>query len=201
MGPADDLVRLAVATHVGVHPDVVTVIRACPTCASSQHGRPVVLLDGAPRPAPWVSLSRAGELVVVAVTDAGPVGVDVEVVPDLPRPDFATFALHTGERAASAWEQATTWVRKEAVLKAVGLGLRLDPREVGVSPADEPPAVRSWPGTAPLSWMSDLERPGHAACVAVLVGEQPDGPQVPEVTVRWAGPAATPRRARPRTAR
>ena len=187
MDPADDLLRSAVAEHVGIGPGLVSVTRACPACGSSAHGRPVALLDGAPRRAPWVSLSRAGDLVVVAVTDAGPVGVDVEAVADEPRPDFASFALHPGERAESAWEQATTWVRKEAVLKAVGLGLRLDPREVGVSPADLPPAVQAWPGQAPACWLSDLERPGHAACLAVLIGDQPE---VPEVTVQWAGPAA-----------
>ena len=197
MGPADDLVRQTVAAHVGTGAGEVGVTRACPTCGSSEHGRPVVLLhDDAPRPAPWVSLSRAGGLVVVAVTDAGPVGVDLEVVPAAPLAGFATYALHPAEQAGSASEQVTTWVRKEALLKAVGLGLRLDPREVRVTPADRPPAVQAWPDGAPSFWMSDLERPAHAACVAVVTTEE-----APEVTVRWAGPAATARRARPRTAR
>jgi hypothetical protein len=50
--------------------DVVS--RLCPRCGSSEHGRPLV--RGA-----HISLSYAGELVAVAWSPAGPVGIDIEL--------------------------------------------------------------------------------------------------------------------------
>ena len=54
-----------------------SVARLCPRCGSGTHGQPLVRVP-AGRP-PSVSLSYAGDLVAVAWSQAGPVGVDVEV--------------------------------------------------------------------------------------------------------------------------
>jgi 4'-phosphopantetheinyl transferase len=87
------------------------------------------------------NLSHSGELVVVAVTRGRAVGVDVErIAPERDRPP-------------AFYEE---WVRREAALKCLGVGLLADP------PA-EPVAVASFDAA-----------PGYAAAVAVAgsaVGE------------------------------
>ena len=85
---------------------------ACDECGE-EHGRPVST-------GLFVSISHAGELVVVAAAESA-VGVDVERVDaDVP-PEFA--------------RDAAAWTRIEAVLKAAGHGLRRDPGEVVVAGA------------------------------------------------------------------
>jgi 4'-phosphopantetheinyl transferase len=66
---------------------------------------------------------------------------------------------------------ARWWVRKEAVLKATGFGLGIDPTDVEVSAPREPPSIVGWRGDGrPRSLrMSDLSiDEGHVAAVAVL---------------------------------
>lgn len=141
--PADDaddrtLERLA-ASFAGV--DEVRVVRACRSCGSDRHGKPQVV--GAPA---HVSLSRAGGLAVVAVTDAGPVGVDLELTASTTRelPDVAA------------------WVRAESIVKATGHGLMVDPDTIEVST----------PGSAMFRF--DLECPeGFVAVATVLSGVRP----------------------------
>ena len=95
-GAIDELLRGEVARFHGVPVQVIEIARTCPRCGSSDRGRPRVrATDALPRPAS-VSLSRAGRFSVVAVTDAGPVGVDVEAPGAADFPGFdgvAVFAL------------------------------------------------------------------------------------------------------------
>ena len=93
----------------------------------SEHGRPVVKPQGKQHP-PFVSLSRAGAMVVVAISDCGPVGVDVERLDAVRFAGFGEIALHEGEAASTIEARATAWVRKESLLKATGHGLSIDPR-------------------------------------------------------------------------
>jgi 4'-phosphopantetheinyl transferase len=65
------------------------------------------------------------------------------------------------------------WARKEAVLKASGHGLAVDPRQVVVSGPEEPAALLQWKGDVPLGTgvqLADvpLTEPGHVAAVALL---------------------------------
>lgn len=142
------------------------------------------------RPSLFVSLSRAADVVVVAVSGCGPVGVDVERL-DAPR--FAGFdevALHPHETAPTIEARATTWVRKESLLKATGDALHLDPRLIRLSDPDQAPALIEWSAPAPPTsavWMADLHLRGHAVCVTVLCDEPP------EVTLRRAAPGGLPR--------
>jgi phosphopantetheinyl transferase len=110
------------------------------TIENEPSGAPFVLLEGEGR-LPWAfSLSHRAELGLCAVcTEPGVLlGVDLEMVeprdPALPR---TFFTLH--EQAAVAAERpgpdlavARIWSAKESMLKALGLGLRLDTREVEV---------------------------------------------------------------------
>jgi len=89
-----------------------------------------------------VSLARADGLVLVAVATSREVGVDAEAVrPSPPRAVVAQFLTEqellaldrapAGERNVAF---ARAWVRKEAALKAVGVGLAVEPSlvEVGI---------------------------------------------------------------------
>ncbi len=178
-------------------PADVVIGHHCPWCAASDHGRPVAAL--ADRESPAVSVSRAGGLVVVAVGHAAAVGVDVEPDDAASFPGFAGVALHPGELVAdrgpdrTARQRTRIWVRKEAVLKALGTGLRLDARALRVSGPDDPPAVlgidaAAAPGnlgtTQQPIWLDDLDlAPGYLVSLAVV------GPRRPEVVLQ---PAARP---------
>jgi 4'-phosphopantetheinyl transferase len=183
---ATRLLALEVGRIAGTPADEVRVVHSCPRCGSSEHGTPVVV---APRePALSVSLSRAPGAVVVAVSTVGPVGVDLEV-PDAARfAGFERVALHEREHAPTVEARATTWVRKESLLKATGQGLHLDPGTIRISGAHEAPRLIEWPGTTrpPAAQMRDLELGGYVACLTVL------GEREPRVTVRQEDPAALP---------
>jgi 4'-phosphopantetheinyl transferase len=180
------LLRDVVATILCVARGDVLLSRSCPQCGSSDHGRPVVLpVDG--NPSPHVSLGRAGDLAVVAVSPEAPVGVDVERL-DAPRfAGFDAVALHPHEIAPTLETRAVTWVRKESLLKATGDGLHVDPRRILLSDPDQPPRLVEWAAPRPpveAAWMRDLDIDGHAGCVTVLADTAPD------ITVRQGAPAA-----------
>ena len=168
--PAHELLRAEAARFHGVPSDRIVLGHECPRCGSDEHGRPVLRATAALRTPAHVSLSRAGALSVVALTEAGPVGVDVEAPGAAEFAGFDDVALAPGERAA---DRTRAWVRKEAVLKALGLGLALDPRDVVVD------------GDGRVSWASaeagpdgarlqDLDVPGHVVAVAVLADPDAD---------------------------
>lgn len=165
--PADELLRDEVARFHGVPVHVVEISRTCPRCGSSGHGRPRVrATEALPRPAS-VSLSRAGSFSVVAVTDAGAVGVDVE---GLGAADFTGFdgvALHPEESLEGTTSSTQMWTRKEALLKACGLGLAVDPATFRLDVG----GIGVWTSSAPAPgpvWWRDLALPDHVGAVAVL---------------------------------
>jgi 4'-phosphopantetheinyl transferase len=68
--------------YAGPAEDVV-LQRICRLCGSTDHGGLVVRAAGAPQV--HVNLARSSGIAVVAVSDTGPVGLDVEL-PRTPRP-------------------------------------------------------------------------------------------------------------------
>ena len=183
---AHALLRTVVGERLGIAPTAVRFERACATCGSTSHGKPVV----AGQPGLFVSLSYAGEMVVVAVTDVGEAGVDVEEVADTDFDGFATVTLAVDEVSAMdamagdalPLARARVWARKEAVLKATGHGLVVDPREVVVTGPGEPAGLIAWRGEHPLPAPVrildvDLRDADHTAAVAVLT-DQPIGLRV-----------------------
>ncbi|OUE07887.1 hypothetical protein CMsap09_02980 [Clavibacter michiganensis] len=104
-----DALRALAAELVGADAADVTVRARCATCGGP-HGRPVLggsrTLD-----ALHASVAHAGDAVVVAVSGHGPIGIDAE-----PR-----------GREAPPGTTLAQWVRIEAVLKADGRGLLVDP--------------------------------------------------------------------------
>ncbi|UTT66846.1 4'-phosphopantetheinyl transferase superfamily protein [Janibacter sp. CX7] len=125
--------------------------RHCTACGSERHGRPWARLADGSRP--HVSLARCGDVVVTAVDPLRPVGVDVEDITAVDARWDPTLVLAPGERADTPAERAATWCRKEAILKALGTGLRTPMSEIRCA---------NWP-------VEDLAAPpGLAAAVVAL---------------------------------
>ena len=122
---ADALVgRIASALPAASHGDPVTVGRRCGRCGAADHGRPLVI--GAPVLA---SISYAGDLVVVAVADASrflALGIDAE------RTDRDRADSLRGLLAPDRTTSLRRWTRVEAVLKADGRGLSVEPGRVRI---------------------------------------------------------------------
>ena len=182
------LARLALAERAGCAPEKVTFDLRCLSCEEKSrtgasggddtpHGKPVP--SGAAKG--WeISVSHSGEWVVLALSSGVPVGVDVERVAD--SRDLTGLAGYTlADTEHEAWRELSDegqigaffgyWARKEALLKATGLGLSGGLRRVAVTPPHTKPRLVSWEGGgAPeSSWLSDLERgPGYRSALAVL---------------------------------
>ncbi len=157
------LLRLAVTDEVGGSPVDLVVDRRCESCGRP-HGKPT-----APGTDLHVSISHSDELVAVAVTRAGPVGVDVEKMSTMDYEPLLDQVLAPGEEIHSAADFFTCWTRKESVLKATGDGLLTSMREVRVSPPGTPPELLRYASTTRVATMTDLRPPdGYRAAVTVL---------------------------------
>jgi 4'-phosphopantetheinyl transferase len=180
---AHALLRIVVGRRLGCPPEGVVLDSTCRRCGGP-HGPPR-LVDRTVRQAVHLSLAHAGGRVLVAVSAAGPVGVDVDVEAATAFPGFDAVALAVAERSAiarlpssrRATARVTAWVRKEAVLKATGDGLNVPPGDVVVSPLGEPPRLVAWdraPAAPVHLYDVDVAAPGHAACVAVVSAVSPE---------------------------
>lgn len=165
------LLRLAIGRYTGQAPERVRIVRACPDC-DRPHGKPV-LADGALE----VSLSHSGDRVVVALTGAGPVGVDVEQLDrtgHLPQMERLVFSPAEIARLPVAPDDRlvafyTCWTRKESLLKATGEGLRAPMTALTFSDFDQPAKLLACTDrTALRSVVRDL-KPGRRYLGAVTV--------------------------------
>ena len=121
------LLREMVAELTGLDVATIAITASCPDCGGT-HGRPTVV----GHPELHVSLARTPGYVVAAVSGGasskggGPIGVDVELIAGSPERAAAVGAL-------TGIQSLTHWTRVEAVLKADGRGLRVDPALVQVN--------------------------------------------------------------------
>jgi len=156
--------RALAAELVGADPADVTVRARCATCGGG-HGRPVIggsrALDGL-----HASVAHAGALVVVAVSTDGPIGIDAE-----PR-----------DREAPPGTTLAEWVRIEAVLKADGRALLVDPDRVRLV-ADARGAV-AWIDGEPARYRVVEVALAHDLVVAVARRARPAGGEPLRVEMR-----------------
>jgi 4'-phosphopantetheinyl transferase len=171
------LLRSVLGAHLGMSPAQVKVNRRCPKCGRP-HSKPRVAGAGVE-----VSVAHSGEPAVVAVTRAGPVGVDVEAIVPIDYRALLEAVCAPEERAQVVTHGSfyAYWTRKESVLKAIGLGLTVALSELWVTPPAEPPRILRAPEPIPPMVVADVSPdPGYAGAVAVLtegaIGFRTHGP-------------------------
>jgi 4'-phosphopantetheinyl transferase len=187
------LLRLVAGKELGRSPALVPVHRRCARCGRP-HGRPKIV-DAEFS----VSVAHSAQRVMLGLTTDGTVGVDVEQVRAIDVDALGPTVLSTAELPTTQTlnEFFTTWVRKEAVLKALGTGLETPMSSLTLSPADAAPRLVAMAGgTHQELLLADVDAgPGYAAAVANARDLQRTGAveaAQPGVTVRvHQGEAAT----------
>lgn len=173
------LLRLVLASYLDLPPAEIEIDRSCPDCGRL-HGRPRLRR----RPETLMeaiefSVTHGGDLLVLAFTGNAPVGVDVEPVGALEGvgADILDFALTAAERLRLLEAPASQrrriflqyWTGKEAVLKALGTGLDVEPQAVSLPPLQiHGKASVTLPGSPPVDlWIRDVEvGPAHVCTLA-----------------------------------
>ncbi len=179
------LARTALGRMAGLPPELVRFDRKCRHCGSP-HGKPRV-----PGVSANFSLSHSGERVALAVAEGAELGVDVErmagrsverLAPRVLSPEeFQEFQATAPRNRIRAFY--TYWTRKEALLKAVELGITAPKRGITVSGPEAEAELLAWEGMAgpgaPEFFLCDLDPgPGYSAALAV------QGPGAVKVTER-----------------
>lgn len=168
------LVRVALAERLGIAPREVPLDwTAGPRLTRAATG-------------PWLSLSHSAERVAVAVSDAGPIGLDIEAASraETLRPGTVERACSERERhdlaALSADERPLValglWTAKEAVLKATRHGLTVAPEGVEFDAVVDPRSLVRFdprPELVRSCWVARLGGdPDYVGSVAVLSAER-----------------------------
>jgi 4'-phosphopantetheinyl transferase len=157
------LLRDLVASLAGVDAADVSIEARCPVCGGA-HGRPAVV---APASATRLrlALAHSGPAVLAAAAWDHEVGVDLERADAEPAAErdqaIATVAGASGDDALEHW------TRVEAVLKADGRGLRVDPSLVRIRTAGETVEAQISDDGASYALASIDLGPGFTATVAV----------------------------------
>ncbi len=138
--------RRVFSAYLGLDPSVIRFGRSlCPRCGSPEHGPPRVV---SPETQLTFSLSHSGRQWMLAVAPGAPVGIDVEqdagrdlaaavrqVLSDAERVHFDALDEERERRLFLL----RAWTRKEAVCKALGIGLAADVRTLDVQPGESGP--------------------------------------------------------------
>jgi len=181
--PADELGRAARMAHPLVHRDFVAGRRLvrlllAPILGCAPDGF-AIMLDPLGRPfvtdGPSFSISHCDGWVGVALA-ATPVGLDLEpgAPPDaeIIAPTVMTDAELSAFLSLPEVERpgafVRLWVRKEALLKAGGLGFSADPRAVTAGIGKHPVDPAQLPGSDPVWHIADLPGAGQGAPVGAV---------------------------------
>jgi len=137
------------------------------------YGKLSVVARGAAQ-TPFFNLSHSGDFVLIALSERGEIGVDIEYRD--PGLDVGSIAAHVLSEQERCVEQIrpldffARWVGKEAVLKALGLGVGEHLQALSVEVADDGAYRLSHarPDWAGISAWQLAPPPGYAAAVALL---------------------------------
>ncbi|GEK80685.1 4'-phosphopantetheinyl transferase family protein [Agrococcus baldri] len=162
---AHDALRTLVAELAGVDDASVTIVRRCPDCGGP-HGRPVVMDPPAARDI-GVSLAHAGERHVVAAVHGARIGIDAERRDAAPERLAALRAL----LPAAGTDPLRRWTRIEAVLKADGRGLRVEPAAVVLEQRADG-LVASVPGSGRRYRVHDLDLGAELVVSLAIEGDR-----------------------------
>ena len=211
--------RRVLACYLAVEPAAIRFGRVpCCNCGSTEHGRPAIEY---PVTALTHNLSRSGQQWLLAVALGKPVGVDIECHRSIDIDQLAQACLTESELAHLNGQPADRreavffrcWTRKEAVLKACGVGLAAGLQSVEVRPEQPGPVeVRHTSGSCPGTWLVDDLGPdpdgdaGAGRCGEPAgdapgpwgepAGDAPAWPvEDPVSGVRWSAAVAQPARA------
>jgi 4'-phosphopantetheinyl transferase len=145
--------------------------------AWDETGKPA-LAAGSGGPEVHFNVSRSGDCCVIALTKVGPIGVDVEWV--VPRAELdeivssrfapveaAAIARLSGDQRLRAFYNC--WTRKEAYLKARGVGVATALDQVAMTVGDERPAILSLGDDDPRAWSLATVEPGPGLAGAVVL--------------------------------
>ncbi|WBQ08256.1 4'-phosphopantetheinyl transferase family protein [Kribbella sp. CA-293567] len=185
-------VRRILAGYLDEEPGRLVLDRkACPGCGSADHGPPILASPHSPL---TFSLSRSGNDWLLAVSADRLIGVDLEgadaVDLELVSPMVMTPAELTAFRTQLDEHGRRrlflrAWTRKEAVLKAAGIGLVAPLREIDVQPAvDRPVTVAHDSLVGAPAWVVQDVATGSADLAALAW--QAD---LPPAEISWPGTA------------
>lgn len=151
--------------------------------ALGPYGKPELRAPwSAQRPAPLrFNLSHSNNMALLAVSNDVAIGVDIEAIrPDLPDATLAAGVLTAAERAeleqTPVAQRAAVffacWTRKEACMKALGLGLALEPRSlhVGMAAQRQTLQIEQAESANPPLDLSPLPGPAGFAVALAAVG-------------------------------
>jgi len=163
------------------------------------HGRPMLADAGSGL---HFNLSHSGNTALIAISRIALVGVDVEelrAIPDLLELTRRYFAPPEIDSIVDASPSTrlnaflTIWTRKEAFVKALGLGLSVPLDDFSVGQADRPGHLTWLRGGTPAAWtIADLS-PG-AGCVGAIVVQQQE-PKLHRRVAVWPWLLTAPRSA------
>ncbi|MBN1886059.1 MAG: 4'-phosphopantetheinyl transferase superfamily protein [Candidatus Krumholzibacteriota bacterium] len=166
---AHGALRVILGRRIGVEPAQVRFFR-------EETGRPVLDCGG-----PAFSISRTTGAALVAVSDEGPVGVDIELVAPrrlgdaVARRFFAPAELALldgpppGDRTTAFFR---IWTRKEALVKALGTGLTAGLARIDASGAPRRAAAQGGPFEPLTGWiLRTLALPAPYAGAVAAAGE------------------------------
>jgi 4'-phosphopantetheinyl transferase len=127
------MLRQLASELLGIAPDRVHLTAPCPDCGR-EHGKPHVVGSRL-----QLALTHGADVVVAAASWDAAVGIDIEPL-DQPAAALAAIGVLAGE------DSLLRWTRIEAILKADGRGLRVDPAQVALTPVanDDGDGTGSW---------------------------------------------------------
>ena len=176
--------RLVLGAYAGRAPGAL--------CFDSEPGGKPRLADAAGAPGLSFSLSHSGDEALLGLAHGAAIGVDIEVQRHLPELDAIARAHFGSEELRSLHALPPSrrhdaffaaWTRKEAYVKALGVGLALplDSFEVSVHP-DQPAALRAIGGSqaAAQAWTLWAGRPTPQSWAAAAI-------RWPQATVKTFG--------------